>query len=119
MINDGKEWCVPAQQGLACIDNHAAAGMHAVTSNTAMKAEPILAIPGVHIAPPGTSDRMPMRWARWLSGSRWWCVQNRHMHAHTWSSMWKMERGGHKAGAPAHGKEGWNWRWHKRPRSGW
>ena len=66
--------CGPAQQGLAhAIDDDAAAGRMQRHPIQRWKAEPTPAIPGVHIAPPGARDRMPMRWAEsyWVVG-RWW-----------------------------------------------
>ena len=65
----GNKWgCGPVQQGLARkLTQEPHLEMHGMQPR-GWRAEPSMAIPAVHIAPPGT-NAVDARWvARWLSG---------------------------------------------------
>src|SRR5258707_2717223 len=99
MIINGKNGgCGPVQQGLARKSTQELhLEMHGMQPRGWM-AEPSMAIPAVHIAPPGT-NAMDARWvARWLSGG--WlvvvCPRDRRARARAcwWSvGTWLCSRG--------------------------
>src|SRR5260221_1338731 len=65
MIMNGKEWCRPAQQGL--VQKYHIWRCMACNLG-GWRAEPSMAIPVVHIAPPGTNAVDARGMAKWLSG---------------------------------------------------
>src|SRR5258708_11971722 len=83
MIMVGNKWgCGPVQQGLVRkLTQEPHLEMHGMQPR-GWRAEPSMAIPAVHIAPPGT-DAVDARWvARWLSGGGLIvvCPRDRRVH---------------------------------------
>src|SRR5258705_6269483 len=61
-------WCRPAQQGLVRFSLKNATLRHERAYNQQRRAEPSMAIPAVHIAPPGTNAWDASEVAGWLTG---------------------------------------------------
>ncbi len=87
MIINGKEVWGPAQQGLLRENQRKChIWRHAACNLVGWRAEPSMAIPAVHIAPPGTNAVDARGMARWLSGGGLMVVCPR-LDACTWNPM--------------------------------